>query len=66
MAYQRPNCHATWDEKKAEIKIKLAELDLFSEYEDEVIYTALMEYLQEDLRSDLKTRFGEKQIDEDQ
>jgi len=66
MVYQRPNWHADWDEKKSEVKIKISELKLYEEYEPEVIQAALLEYLQEDLRSELKERFGEKQKEENQ
>lgn len=66
MVYQRPNWHTKWDEKKSEVKIKISELELYEEYEPEVIQAALMEYLQGDLRSDLKDRFGEKHSDENQ
>jgi hypothetical protein len=60
MVYQKEEWQTEWDENKSEIKIKLSELGLYKEYEPEVIQAALMEFLVDDFRSDLKEKFGEK------
>ena len=60
MVYQKEKWQTEWDKQKSEIKIKVAELGLYEEYESETIQAALLEFLDDDLRSDLKERFGEK------
>jgi len=60
MVYQKERWQTEWDKQKSEIKIKIAELGLYEEYEPETIQAALLEFLDDDLRSDLKEKFGEK------
>lgn len=60
MAIERPEWHSEWSEQKAEIQIKLAELGLVEEYDAEAVYAAMMEYLQQDLESEFRERFGEE------
>lgn len=64
MALKRNKRHIEWDTKKAEIQEQIAELGFSEEYEPDLIYAALLEYLYRELNKNFRTTFGEEHEDE--
>ena len=55
--YERTQDEAEWTEKKAKIQEQVAKLGLDQDYEAEVIYAALIEYLDQNLGQELRDEF---------
>jgi hypothetical protein len=60
VAIEKKPWQTEWDEKKAQIRGEIAKLGLEEDYEEEVIYAALLEYLHVNLGQDLREEFGER------
>jgi len=57
--YERTQDEVDWTEKKAKIQEEIAKLGLDQDYEAEVIYAALIEYLHQNLCQELRDGFLE-------
>jgi hypothetical protein len=55
--YERTQDEVDWTEKKAKIQEQVAKLGLDQDYEAEVIYAALIEYLHQNLGQELQDDF---------
>jgi len=55
--YERTQDEVDWTMKKAKIQEEIAKLGLDQDYEAEVIYAALIEYLHQNLAQELRDGF---------
>ncbi|MFC5133479.1 MULTISPECIES: hypothetical protein [Haloferacaceae] len=55
--YERTQDEVEWTEKKAKVQEQISKLGLDQDYEPEVIYAALIEYLRQNLGQELRDEF---------
>lgn len=62
--YKRTQDEVEWTEKKAKIQEEIAKLGLDQDYEAEVVYAALIDYLHQNLSQELRDEFLDNEPNE--